>query len=99
MDTIKILNLVRSTRQMSLPYFGNVEVKSYKTEQVVDAVTQIDQDIEFFLKKELSALTPDTTFVGEEFGGDRSKNFGSWILLMGLDILFVAFRIAQPSWL
>jgi myo-inositol-1(or 4)-monophosphatase len=63
---------------MSLPYFGNVEVKSYKTEQVVDAVTQIDQDIEFFLKKELSALTPDTTFVGEEFGGDRSKKF--WLV-------------------
>lgn len=62
MDTIKILNLVRSTRQMSLPYFGNVEVKSYKTEQVVDAVTQIDQDIEFFFKKGTQCLNSRYNF-------------------------------------
>ncbi len=73
-DILKIVEVIRKTRLMSLPSFGNIDVKAYKTESESDAVTQIDLDIEEFLKSELKALYPDISFVGEEFGGDKGAD-------------------------
>jgi myo-inositol-1(or 4)-monophosphatase len=56
-----------------LPHYGNVEDKGYKSDNTVDVVTQIDQDIEEYLKAELYKIMPEVAFVGEEFGGDRSS--------------------------
>ena len=68
----KVIQVVKKTRELSLPYFGNVEVKAYKDRTGKDAVTQIDIDIENFLKDELGKLYPEIPFVGEEGGGDRA---------------------------
>ena len=72
MNTQSVIDLVRETRAMMLPYFGNVDIKHFKSENQKDAVTQIDQDVEVFLKERLAEIEPDIGFVGEEFGGDRS---------------------------
>lgn len=67
----KIVSIVRTTRNFSLPKFGNVEDKGYKTDNSYDVVTQVDQDIENFLKTELQKIYPDIPFVWEEFWGNR----------------------------
>lgn len=79
MDFQKVIDAVRETRSLTLPYFGNVEVKTFKSSDAHDAVTQIDQDVELFLKERLATITPEIAFVGEEFGGDRSAE-RFWIL-------------------
>jgi len=66
-----VLEIVRKTRDISLPQFGIAEVKGHKGGDVTDVVTEIDQRIEAVLATELTKITPDTAFVGEEFGGDR----------------------------
>jgi myo-inositol-1(or 4)-monophosphatase len=73
-DILKVVEVVRKTRSMSLPSFGNVDIKAYKSVSEADAVTQIDLDIETFLKAELKVIYPDIPFVGEEFGGDKSAS-------------------------
>lgn len=72
-ETEKVIEIIRSTRKLSLPHFGNVADKGYKTDNTADVVTQIDQDIEEYLKAELGKIMPDVGFVGEEFGGDRTS--------------------------
>lgn len=70
----KIIEIVRSTRKFSTPYFGQAGVESYKGDKGVDVVTQVDCEIEEFLKSELQNIMPDISFVGEEFGGDRNAD-------------------------
>jgi fructose-1,6-bisphosphatase/inositol monophosphatase family enzyme len=72
--TQEILDIVRVTRKLSLPHFGNIDVKAYKSNNATDAVTEIDQQVEKFLETELAKVMPEVTFVGEEFGGDRESS-------------------------
>ncbi len=69
--TQEIIDIVRKTRTLTLPQYGNVEVKEYKSDLAADAVTEIDQKVEEQLKQDLAGLFPEIPFVGEEFGGDR----------------------------
>ena len=71
--TQEIIKAIRSTREISLPRFGNIEVKEYKSAFAVDAVTEVDQQVEKHLKAELAKVMPEVSFVGEEFGGDRDS--------------------------
>lgn len=71
-----VLPIIRKTRAITLPQYGNVEVICNKSEFATDAVTQIDRDVEKFLKTELQYVYADIEFVGEEFGGNRdAKTF------------------------
>lgn len=72
-ETQRIIEVIRSTRSISLPHFGNIAVKEYKSKFAVDAVTEIDQQVEKHLKEELAKIMPEVSFVGEEFGGDRES--------------------------
>ncbi len=69
----EIIKAVRATRELTLPHFGNIAIKEYKSESSVDAVTEIDQAVEKKIKKDLSEILPDISFVGEEFGGNRES--------------------------
>jgi fructose-1,6-bisphosphatase/inositol monophosphatase family enzyme len=71
--TTSALSLIRSTRAMSLPRWGNVEVASTKNGSATDVVTEIDLAIEEYLATEFRRLDPGIGFVGEEHGGDRDK--------------------------
>ncbi len=71
LPTKDIIDAVKKTRDLTLPHFGNIEVKEYKSASSTDAVTEIDQRVEQQLKEDLATLLPDVPFVGEEFGGDR----------------------------
>lgn len=71
-DIDKIIAIVRKTRDLSLPYFGKIEAKNFKSESFTDAVTEIDEKIENFLRTNLNEIIPEVSFVGEEFGGERS---------------------------
>lgn len=71
-DHREVLEIVRETRSLSLPHWGNIESTS-KSELFSDLVTEIDKGVENFLKDKLQELYQDIPFVGEEFGGDRNK--------------------------
>lgn len=67
-----ILEVIKNTRSITLPHFGNVSIMSIKGASAASAVTEIDQQVERHLASEFAKLMPDVSFVGEEFGGDRS---------------------------
>lgn len=71
--TAEIIKIVRATRKLTLPNFGKVEAKEFKSDSPASAVTEIDQVVENRLKEDLAALLPDIPFVGEEYGGDRAS--------------------------
>ena len=72
--TDEIIKVVRATRDLTLPNFGNIEVTEYKNESPASAVTEIDQQVEQQLKAGLAKLLPEVPFVGEEFGGNREND-------------------------
>lgn len=63
--------IIRQTRELSLPGFGNVTEVSTKSSPR-DLVTQYDLQIEEYLKKKLGDLDQSIGFVGEEGGGDTA---------------------------
>lgn len=68
----EILNIIRETRNITLPSFGKALVIDKKSESAASIVTRIDQEVENFLAREFKKVRPDITYVGEEFGGDRT---------------------------
>lgn len=69
-----VLSIVRETREMTLPHYGNVEVEYKKSDAAYDIVTKIDKDVEAFLRDRLKEIDPQAGFTGEEFGGDDSMS-------------------------
>ena len=67
----KVLPIIRSTRDMSLPLYGKVEVVAHKDESPNSVVTKVDRDVEEYLKAEFYKIDPTIEFAGEEFGGSR----------------------------
>ena len=67
----KVLPIIRSTRSISLPNYGVVESLGSKTEKPFDVVTEVDKNVENFLREKLAIVYPEIKFVGEEHGGDR----------------------------
>lgn len=70
--TAAVLKAIRATRDLSFPNWGNIEVVATKS-SAIDVVTEIDRSIEIHLREVLGRIDPSAGFVGEEFGGDRSK--------------------------
>jgi fructose-1,6-bisphosphatase/inositol monophosphatase family enzyme len=66
-----VLAVIRETRTLSFPRWGDVAA-SHKNNNPQDVVTELDREIEKVLQRELVAIDPETGFVGEEYGGDRS---------------------------
>ncbi len=66
-----VKRILRETRALTLPFFGTIE----HTEKggAYDVVTRLDTEVETFLAKKLTHIDSSIGFVGEEFGGDRSK--------------------------
>ncbi len=74
-----VIPIIRRTRELLLPYWGNIESTKQKDESASSVVTRLDEEIEQYLFKELKVLYPDIDFVGEEFGGNRTaKKF--WLV-------------------
>ncbi len=72
--TSAALNIIRETRSVSLPHWGNVESRLKPSETGGDVVTKLDLQIEEHLAKEFKTLDPSIGYVGEEFGGDRTMS-------------------------
>lgn len=73
-----VLPIIRHVREMLLPYYGRISFTE-KAERRFDLVTELDKDVERFLKRELEKTYPRIGFVGEEEGGERSaKQF--WLV-------------------
>jgi myo-inositol-1(or 4)-monophosphatase len=66
-----VLAVIRETRTLSFPRWGDVAA-THKNNNAHDVVTELDRKIEKVLQRELTAIDPETAFVGEEYGGDRS---------------------------
>ena len=71
MDFQKIRNIIRETRKISLPQFGNPDKSHNKDENHWNVVTNIDQEVEEYLKTNFANVDPGVSFVGEESGGKR----------------------------
>lgn len=69
----EVLPIVRATRAMLLPHFGNIKEEERKSDSPVDTVTRLDKEVELFLQERLSKRYPDIPFAGEEFGGSRDE--------------------------
>lgn len=67
------LPVLRSTRSILMPHFGNAEVIEHKGGYAHDYQTRLDCEAEHYLRRELQSAFPDIGFVGEEEGGDRTQ--------------------------
>ncbi len=75
----EVLDVMRKTREITLPSWGNVEVLNQKNTSAASAVTEIDEKVEKYLATEFLKIMPEVSYVGEEFGGDRTaKKF--WLV-------------------
>ncbi|MDP3769484.1 MAG: inositol monophosphatase [Candidatus Sungbacteria bacterium] len=70
--TKEVVPLVRSVREMLVPFYGNTEILRQKGDSAVTVVTELDIKIEEFFAEELKKRYPAIDFVGEETGGNRS---------------------------
>ncbi len=68
----KVLPIIRSTRDITLPFYGKAESIAEKDGGTLDIVTELDRKVEKYLCDEFRKLDPSIGFVGEEFGGDRN---------------------------
>ena len=66
-----ILKIVRSTREISFPFWGNI-TSTTKESNERNIVTEIDTKVEMFLQESFYEIDPNTSFVGEETGGDKT---------------------------
>lgn len=71
--TSEVEPIVRKTREMLLPYWGNIEEGSKKSEAANSVVTRLDLEVEQYLADALAAVDPDAAFAGEEYGGSRDQ--------------------------
>lgn len=69
----EVLPLVRQTRDISFPHFGNIEYTAKKNESF-DVVTELDIEVEEFLRENLAKIDETISFVGEETGGNRESS-------------------------
>jgi myo-inositol-1(or 4)-monophosphatase len=76
-DLKKIPEIIRGVRPLLLPYFGAV-ASVVKEGRAHDFVTQLDTDIENYLRDKFSEILPEIDFFGEEMGGKRSDRF--WLV-------------------
>lgn len=67
-----ILDIIRATRSITLPTWGNAWVISQKNESPASVVTEIDEQLERHFATEFAKVMPEVAYVGEEFGGDRT---------------------------
>jgi fructose-1,6-bisphosphatase/inositol monophosphatase family enzyme len=67
----KILPIIRSTRSITLPFYGKVETVTQKDDNPHNVVTKLDREVEQYLKIEFNKIDPTIEFAGEEFGGSR----------------------------
>lgn len=70
----KVTPIIKKTREMLMPFYGNIEIKRQKDESAHNVVTKLDEDVERYLADELVKIYPEISFVGEEFGGDRNAS-------------------------
>ena len=66
-----ISEILRSVRNILLPFYGNAALLREKNMAATDPVTELDEKIEVYLAEKLRAIYPDIGFVGEENGGNR----------------------------
>ena len=78
-DPEKVIQILRATRKIFLPQWGNIGVAYQKDQSAHNIVTEMDIRVENSTKEELSKVYPDIEFVGEESGGNReAKSF--WLM-------------------
>lgn len=68
-----VLSIVKGVRPILLPHFGIAKAINHKSAYDSSAVTKLDIEAEEYLKRELRSVHLDIAFVGEEGGGDRTK--------------------------
>ncbi len=67
----KVLPIIRSTRDITLPFWGKVEIAAQKDSSPHNVVTELDRKVETYLAEEFKKIDPSIEFAGEEFGGSR----------------------------
>jgi len=70
----RTLSIIRSTRTITLPFYGKADTVIQKAEGEHNLVTRLDHEVETYLKAEFEKIDPSIGFVGEEFGGNREAS-------------------------
>ncbi len=76
-DLKRIPEIIRSVRPILLPYFGNI-IASEKVGRIHDTITELDLQIENYLKEKFYEVLPEIGFFGEEAGGEKTDRF--WLV-------------------
>lgn len=76
-DLKEVPGIIRSVRPILLPYFGNI-VATEKAGRIHDTITELDLQIENYLKEKFFEILPDVGFFGEEAGGEKTSRF--WLV-------------------
>ncbi len=76
-DLKEVPAIIRSVRPMLLPYFGNIKTTE-KAGRIHDVITELDTQIETYLKEKFFEILPTVGFFGEESGGEKNNNF--WLV-------------------
>lgn len=76
-DLKQIPDIIRSVRPLLLPYYGNISATE-KVGRIHDVITELDAQIENYLKEKLFEILPEIGFFGEETGGEKSDRF--WLV-------------------
>ncbi len=77
MDIQRIISLVKETQGIIK---NRTMAARVKEKGIADYVTQVDLEVQNFLKKALYTLAPDTQFLGEETGLHNIEADSYWIL-------------------
>lgn len=67
-----VLPIMRGMRELLLSQWGTAEITENKGDTAVSVVTEIDTAVEKSVAASLAVHFPEISFVGEEYGGDRS---------------------------
>ena len=70
----QVLPIVKEAGELLLSQFGAVKNVIDKNGSAAGVVTEIDRQVEKFFADKLKSAYPEIGFVGEEFGGDKSKD-------------------------
>ena len=68
-----IIPVIRNVRKMLLPHYGNTNFQNKQSDKKFELVTELDVNVERFLKTAFEKLYPDIAFVGEEGSGNRER--------------------------
>lgn len=75
-----VVAIVRDASALVLKHYERLDPRQTRDKGLNDLVTPVDNEVELFLREQLSAIYPDFGFVGEETGGTVDADSIFWVV-------------------